>query len=244
MHVLIVDDEPLAREELHYLISQHPAITTITEADSVETALNAIMDQKPDLLFLDIQLSGESGFDLANKLNKLKQPPYLVFATAYDDYALKAFQVNANDYLLKPFEEVKVLKVIEKALNQQNKQNNQTDNTTQANNVVEAIPIQGEDRIYLLHPEEIYLVSVDDKELTVHTNSDTYQTPGTLSGIEKKLPQQLFLKTHRSYILNVTKVQEIQPWFNHTLQVTLDNGLKVPVSRSYVKTLKEYFGLN
>ncbi|AQP54620.1 DNA-binding response regulator [Vagococcus penaei] len=243
MHVLIVDDEPLAREELHYLVSQHPKIQTIAEADSVAEAMNAMMDQKPDILFLDIHLTDESGFDLAEKLVKLKQPPYLIFATAYDDYALKAFQVNANDYVLKPFDEKRIHAVLDKAV-ATNQQTSHTINQLSTSPTLEALPIQGDDRIYLIHPTDIYLVSVDDRELSVHTKNDVYQTTGTLSGIEKKLPPDFFLKTHRSYILNTSKVQEIQPWFNNTLQVTLDNELKVPVSRSYVKQLKERFGLN
>ncbi|MGY3765453.1 LytR/AlgR family response regulator transcription factor [Vagococcus vulneris] len=245
MHVLLVDDEPLAREELHYLVSLYDGIDSIAEADSVEDAMNAMMDKKPDIIFLDIHLTDESGFDLADKLLKLKKPPYLIFATAYDDYALKAFQVNANDYVLKPFEEKVIHNALDKAItNCGEKQPNTAVNEAAQTGALDTIPIQGEDRIYLIHPKEIYLVSVEDRELSVHTLHDIYQTTGTLSGIEQKLPDDTFFKTHRSYILNTTKVQEIQPWFNNTLQVTLDNGLKVPVSRSYVKRLKERFGLN
>lgn len=240
-HVLLVDDEPLAREELTYLVTQHPSISSTSEADSVEEAMEQIMDQKPDIIFLDIHLTDESGFDLAEKLQKLKKPPYLIFATAYDEYALKAFKVNAMDYILKPFDEAIVHAALDKALaiigSSAPKQ-------AKKKEVVETIPIQGEDRIFLVHPKDIYLVSVEDKELSVHTENETYQTTGSLSKIEKRLPTDIFFKTHRSFILNTTKIQEIQPWFNHTLQVTLDNGLKVPVSRSYVKPFKETIGLS
>lgn len=240
-HVLLVDDEPLAREELTYLVTQHPSISSTSEADSVEEAMEQIMDQKPDIIFLDIHLTDESGFDLAEKLQKLKKPPYLIFATAYDEYALKAFKVNAMDYILKPFDETIVHAALDKALaiigSTAPKQ-------AKKKEVVETIPIQGEDRIFLVHPKDIYLVSVEDKELSVHTENETYQTTGSLSKIEKRLPTDIFFKTHRSFILNTTKIQEIQPWFNHTLQVTLDNGLKVPVSRSYVKPFKETIGLS
>ena len=240
-HVLLVDDEPLAREELTYLVTQHPSISSTSEADSVEEAMEQIMDQKPDIIFLDIHLTDESGFDLAEKLQKLKKPPYLIFATAYDEYALKAFKVNAMDYILKPFDEAIVHAALDKALaiigSTAPKQ-------AKKKEVVETIPIQGEDRIFLVHPKDIYLVSVEDKELSVHTENETYQTTGSLSKIEQRLPTDIFFKTHRSFILNTTKIQEIQPWFNHTLQVTLDNGLKVPVSRSYVKPFKETIGLS
>lgn len=238
-HVLIVDDEPLARDELTYLVTQHPSINSTSEADSVEEAMEEIMDHKPDIIFLDIHLTDETGFDLAEKLQKLKKPPYLIFATAYDEYALKAFKVNAMDYILKPFDEVVVHKALDKALSIiQPKTEN-----SKRHEPIEAIPIQGEDRIFLVHPNDIYLVSVEDKELSVQTKLETYQTTGSLSKIEKRLPKEIFVKTHRSFILNSTKIQEIQPWFNNTLQVTLDNGSKVPVSRSYVKSFKEIIGL-
>ncbi|KAF1304133.1 LytR/AlgR family response regulator transcription factor [Candidatus Enterococcus willemsii] len=236
MHVLIVDDEPLAREELSYLVMQHPKITSTAEAESVEEAMEEMMDQKPDIVFLDIHLTDESGFDLAEKFTHLKKAPYLIFATAYDAYALKAFQVNAKDYLLKPFEEQKIHQALDKAL----KEIAQQQPTVQT---FEAIPIQGEDRIYLVAPEEIYLVSVEERQLNIETKEQRYQMTGSLNKIEQKLPTELFLKTHRSFILNRTKIQEIQPWFNNTLQVILENGSRVPVSRSYVKQFKESVGL-
>lgn len=241
MHVLIVDDEPLAREELHYLVSQHEQVTSIAEADSVETAIQQIMDQKPQLLFLDIHLTDESGFDLAEKLLQLAKPPYLIFATAYDEYALKAFEVNAGDYLLKPFEEERVLKAIDRALE---KTQPEPSVSPSVQNTIEPLPIPGEDRIFLLDPHEIYLVSVEERLVSVFTKDETFTMTGTLNGIEHKLPAELFFKTHRSYILNLTKIREIQPWFNNTLLVTLTNDEKVPVSRSYVKKFKAQLGLN
>ena len=240
-HVLLVDDEPLAREELAYLVTQHPNISSTAEADSVEEAMEQIMDKKPDIIFLDIHLTDESGFDLATKLKKLKKPPYLIFATAYDDYALKAFKVNAMDYILKPFDETIVHEALDKAISIIKPSDTSPKKKTEP---IDAIPIQGEDRIFLVHPKDIYLVSVEDKELSVHTENEAYQTNGSLSKIETRLPTDIFIKTHRSFILNTTKIQEIQPWFNNTLQVTLDNGLKVPVSRSYVKPFKEMIGLS
>lgn len=240
MHILIVDDEPLAREELTYLVSLHKHVTSTSEAESVEEAMEQIMDHKPDIIFLDIHLTDESGFDLANKLMKLKHPPYLIFATAYDDYAIKAFKVNAKDYILKPFDE----KAIHEALNKAYPQIKQKLTQPAADKEADVIPISCDDRIFLIHPKDIFLVSIDDKILSIHTQDSVYQTSGSLAKIEQKLPENVFFKTHRSYILNTTKIQEIQPWFNNTLQIILDNGLKVPVSRSYVKDFKAVFGIH
>lgn len=240
MHVLLVDDEPLAREELNYLVSQHPAVTSVAQAESVLEAMTKMMEQKPDILFLDIHLTDESGFELAEKLVTLSDPPYLVFATAYDDYALQAFQVNASDYLLKPFEEKRVMEIIDKAKKQVNK-NQRT--TTKNLEQFSTFPIHSDDRIFLINPETVQMVSVDERSLSIFTDEKQYVTTGTLSGIEQKLPPALFIKTQRSFIINVTKVKEIQPWFNHTLQVTMENGEKVPVSRSYLKAFKERLNL-
>lgn len=244
MHVLIVDDEPLAREELAYLVKQHPQVTSIAQADSVEQAIAQLIDQKTDLLFLDIHLTGESGFDLAEKLLKVQNPPYLVFATAYDQYALKAFQVNAKDYILKPFDAEQIQQVIHKA-SQANTASQPTSQPVLANEKedFDAIAIQGEDRIYMVAPKDIYCVWVEEKTLSINTKDQTYQMPGSLNQMEQKLPKSIFIKTHRSYLINRKKVQEIQPWFNHTLQVILTNGQKVPVSRSYLKEFKEIFGI-
>ena len=244
MHVLIVDDEPLAREELAYLVKQHPQVTSIAQADSVEQAIAQLIDQKTDLLFLDIHLTGESGFDLAEKLLKVPNPPYLVFATAYDQYALKAFQVNAKDYILKPFDAEQIQQVIHKA-SQANPASQPTSQPVSVNEKedFDAIAIQGEDRIYMVAPKDIYCVWVEEKTLSINTKDQTYQMPGSLNQMEQKLPKSIFIKTHRSYLINRKKVQEIQPWFNHTLQVILTNGQKVPVSRSYLKEFKEIFGI-
>ncbi len=239
MHVLIVDDEPLARQELRYLVEQHPAVTSVAEADAVADAVQQMLDQKPAIVFLDIHLTDESGFDLAEKLQGLKEPPYLIFATAYDEYALKAFEVNASDYILKPFEEDRIYQAIDRAQQQQKP----APAKPAAQGGQGMIPITSDDRIYLLDPKEIYAVAVEEHQLTIFTTDQTYQTTGTLHWISEQLPKSSFFKTHRSYLINLKKIREIQPWFNNTLMVTLTNDEKVPVSRSYIKAFKEKVGL-
>ena len=114
LRVLIVDDEMLARDELKYLLHRTKEVDFIEEAESIEEALDKMMDEKPDLLFLDIQLSDDSGFDIAKRLKKMKNPPAIIFATAYDQYALQAFEVDAIDYILKPFDEERVVQAVHK----------------------------------------------------------------------------------------------------------------------------------
>lgn len=114
LRVLIVDDEMLARDELAYLLKRTNEEMEINEAENIESAFDQMMDQKPDLLFLDVDLSGENGFDIAKRLKKMKHPPAVVFATAYDQYALKAFEVDALDYLTKPFDEERIQQTLKK----------------------------------------------------------------------------------------------------------------------------------
>ena len=122
MRVLIVDDEPLARDELAYLLGKCEGVSAITQADSIEEALGTMLEDPVDLIFLDIHLTNESGLSLAAKINKLKKPPMIIFATAYDDYAVKAFELNATDYVLKPFELDRIQQAVKKAYGQYRKQ--------------------------------------------------------------------------------------------------------------------------
>ncbi|MDF0479603.1 LytTR family transcriptional regulator DNA-binding domain-containing protein [Vagococcus sp. PNs007] len=243
MKILVVDDEPLARDELIYLLNKIGGVDEINEADSVVTALASIIDTKPDIVFLDIHLTGESGFDLAEKFVGMKQPPKVIFATAYDEYALKAFEVNAVDYVLKPFEEKRIKQALDKVkeglLVNSESEVEEENAVTPSNNLA----LQVNDRIVVLNSKDILFASVDTDGLSIVTSKQHYHVNETLSWLEKKLDPSLFFKTHRSYLVNATAIKEVQPWFNHTYQLTLVDGQKLPVSRSYVKELKNRIGL-
>ena len=241
MHTLIVDDEPLARNELAYLLEQCEEITSVREADSIEEALEQMLQKSVDLIFLDIHLTNESGLTLADKLNHLKNPPLIIFATAYDDYAVKAFELNAKDYVLKPFEQKRIQQAVTKVYKMHQKENQLLHELPQE--TLNAIPVQLEDRIFLVKTEEIIAVGVENGETTIYTKKREYPINEPLSAIEKKISSPTFLRVHRSYLINVNAIEEIQPWFNHTYQVTLNNQLKIPVSRSYMKEFKEQVGL-
>ncbi|MGX7420187.1 LytTR family transcriptional regulator DNA-binding domain-containing protein [Carnobacterium gallinarum] len=236
MHILIVDDEPLARDELGYLITKNYPASSIDEAESVTEALEKMLNQRPDLVFLDIHLTDESGFELANKFKRMKNPPQIIFATAYDEYALQAFEANAIDYILKPFEEQRIRQAIEKVTTNPKQNENEPNVTTN-------LAVQMEERIFIVAVADILYLSVDNGETHIVTQKRQYDTNETLSRIETKLDSQKFLRTHRSFIVNIQAIREIQPWFNHTYQITVTNGVKIPVSRSYVKRLKEHLGL-
>ena len=241
MHTLIVDDEPLARGELRYLLEKCEEITSISQADSVQDALSEILKRKPDLLFLDIHLTDESGLTLAEKVLQMKQPPLIIFATAYDEHAVQAFELNAIDYVLKPFEQSRIEQAVKRAADYFHRL--KTDQQTDRPKIMDTIPIQVEDRIYIVKIDQIIVMGVLDGETTIHTNDRSYTAKEPLSTYEKRLTSDDFIRVHRSYIINQKYIKEIEPWFNHTYQVTMTNDLKIPVSRSYIKEFREKIGI-
>lgn len=238
MHAVIVDDEPLARSELRYILEKCTSITKITETDSIEGTLKEILICKPDLLFLDIHLTDESGLDLAKLIDQIPNPPLIIFATAYDEHAVAAFELNAVDYVLKPFEEQRICQAVEKASSilQARTANalSQERRTT--------LPIQVDERIFLIPLNELIALETSNGITTVYTTKSKYQVTDSLTSFKKKLNDN-FIQVHRSFIVNQNKIQEIQPWFNNTYQVTMINHLKIPVSRSYIKEFRKKVGL-
>ncbi|EEL48270.1 Sensory transduction protein lytT [Bacillus cereus Rock3-44] len=231
----------LARDELKYLLQRTKEVSVIDEADCVEDALEKLMGNKPDLVFLDIQLSDDSGFEIANILKKMKNPPAIVFATAYDQYALQAFEVDALDYILKPFDEERILQTLKKYKKRQQSETEKkpdmkvSDVTTEMHKL--ALPI--EESIVLVNIEDIVYVGLVDGRVTVKTIKETYVTHDTLVILEKKLPQMTFMRVHRGFIVNINHISEVQPWFNSTYNLTMKDNSKVPVSRTYAKELKK-----
>ena len=240
MHTLIVDDEPLARNELSYLLQQCPEVQKIEEADSIEEALEKLLQHKIDLAFLDIHLTEESGLTLADKINRMPNPPIIIFATAYDEYALQAFEHEARDYLLKPFDLERVQQTVQRVKKIFDEKEEKVEVKTEE---ISVYPIQMDDRIFMVKAKEILAVEVNRGETTIFTKGKEYKTHEPLTAWESKLPSPPFMRIHRSYLVNSDKIQEIQPWFNQTYQVTVKTDLKLPVSRSYVQSFKEQMGL-
>lgn len=241
MRILVVDDEPLARNELQYLINTIDSTHSIDEADSVEETLTALLSETYDLLFLDINLINESGLDLAQKINKMKSPPMIVFATAHDTFAIKAFELNALDYILKPFEQKRIEVALEKAKDRLQ----QTDHheVPQNKQLPATISIQIEDKIYVINTHDIIALHVEDSKLNIVTVANEYVINEPLSAFEKKLPQNVFMRIHRSSIINKNHLKSAEQWFNNTYQVKLTKDVKLQVSRSYIKQFKHEIGL-
>ncbi|WP_028399838.1 LytR/AlgR family response regulator transcription factor [Ectobacillus panaciterrae] len=245
LKVFVVDDEPLARDELKYLLRRSKQVEIVGEADCAEDAIQQIPLVNPDLIFLDIQLSEDSGLDIAEKLKGLKDAPAIVFATAYDEYALRAFELNAVDYVLKPFDEERIQQTLEKIANI--KQIGER-GAVPAAEVSQAsrtgkLAIAIEDRILLIDVEYIVFVGAGEGRTVIKTLEAEYRTGDTLTLLEKKLPSNMFMRVHRAFLINVNHITEVQPWFNATYNIMMKDGSKVPVSRTYTKELKNLLGL-
>ncbi|MGE8081038.1 LytR/AlgR family response regulator transcription factor [Peribacillus loiseleuriae] len=239
----IVDDEPLARDELKYLLIQSKRVKILGESDCLEDAVVDISRLKPDLVFLDIELAEDNGLQLAKHLLTLDPIPAIVFATAYDEYALQAFELNALDYLLKPFDENRIQKTLEKI--QQMQRIGEEENTIHPSlkkDHTGKIAVLVDERIILLTCDDIlYLESFEGKSI-IKMMEHTYKFSEALVVLEKKLNRGQFIRVHRSFIVNMDHIIEIEPWFNSTYHLIMKDRSKVPVSRTYVKKLKQLLG--
>ncbi len=239
----IVEDEPLARDELKYLLIQSKQVEVVGEADNLEDAVTAISNLKPDLVFLDIELEATDGLELAEQLLTLNPTPAIVFATAYDEYAMQAFELNALDYLLKPFDDERIRKTLEKIkqLGKIGVEKRSVPSPPKTESMGK-IPVLITDRIVLLENDAIVYLESFEGKCTIKTMDDTYIVSDTLSMLEKKLNSTQFMRVHRSYIVNIDHIVEIHPWFNSTFNLILKDHSKVPVSRTYVKEFKRLVG--
>ena len=243
LRVYIVDDEPLARDELKYLLLRSKEAEIAGESDCIDNALADIHILKPDLVFLDIELADENGLNIAKRLGEYNPTPALIFATAYDEYALQAFDLNAVDYILKPFEEERILKALEKVKRTRGINNvQQRPGTQPVREVKGKIPVLVDDRIILLNCRDILYLESRDGKCIIKTKELEYKISDALVMIEMKINDGSFLRVHRSFIVNVDQIAEIEPWFNSTYNLTMEGGSKVPVSRTYVKELRMLVG--
>ena len=239
MQVLIVDDEPLARGELKYLLAQNKNVGSILEADSIGNAKQLIVSKQIDLIFLDIQLGDENGFELADQIKKISKRPQIIFATAYDQYALDAFNANALDYILKPFEQSRVYEAIEKGAST-NIEGSDDANKSHNN---PRISITSEDKTRVINKQDIITVYVENGDLIVVTKRDQFRTKQALVHFQNLLDPHQFLQVHRSFLINLNEVKAAEPSFNHTYELTMTDDNKVPVSRSFVNAMKRALGM-
>ncbi|MDI3480422.1 MAG: two-component system, LytTR family, response regulator [Tepidanaerobacteraceae bacterium] len=248
--VLLVDDEPPAREELRYLLEAYEQIKIVGEASSGQEAIEKILTIKPDVIFLDIQLSDMDGFEVAWQVFSGGVTPVVVFATAYDEYAVKAFEINALDYILKPFSEKRLNKTVSRLIEvfmerRQKQQSLKVSDYLKKNrkSACHKLSLWKNDRIYLICPQEICYCEAVEKGSKIKTEKGEFLSPYTLSELEEKIARPEFVRTHKSYLVNFDKVKEIIPWFNGTFILCIQGYEKeeVPVSRRHARELREMF---
>lgn len=243
IRALIVDDEQPARTEMRFLLGRVPDVEVVGEAASVREALKLIEAVDYDVLFLDVQMPGLSGLDLAQKLRESEQPPRVVFVTAYDDYAVDAFGARAFDYLLKPVDEARLTDTIERL--REERQEPPSGSVPLGAACLVWVPTDKEGKTIPVAVEEIIFISAEGESVLVHTAGDTLRTRFTLQQLSERLPADRFFRCHRSYIANIYHVREIIPYFNGTYLLGMKdrNHTKVSVSRGNAKRLKKLFGL-
>lgn len=243
LKAIIIDDELYARSELKHLLSRHPSITIIAEADSGEKGLEKTLIQKPDILFVDIEMSDMSGMEMVAALENIKNPPKVVFATAYSNYAVKAFRYGAVDYLLKPFSDDEVAETVqrlEKLLLTGNEEEAQEGKEKRNGKLA----VEEDGKIVYLAPDEIIFCTYQNRGTAIHTKHQTYQAKISLKELEVKLKGYSFYRTHKSFIVNLKQIEELVPWFNGAYELKLKNlETRIPVSRNYVKALREQLEL-
>ncbi|MDR2672757.1 MAG: LytTR family DNA-binding domain-containing protein [Coriobacteriales bacterium] len=233
---IIVDDEAPARSELHFMLDETGQVEVVAEAANVREAVERLKEKGGDLMFLDIQMPGATGLQLAEALGRLKYPPAIVFVTAYSEHAAKAFDVNAIDYLVKPVETDRLLKALAKVKSYL---------TSNAKNTqAERVPVEKGGKKLLVSTDKIHFIMAKDDYSYLHTEQDRYLSTVSLAQLEAKLEPYNFFRVHRRYLVNLACVEEVTPVSGGTLLLTLTGEEeKVPVSRRRVASLKKALGL-
>ena len=241
--VILIDDEPLARQLLRSLLEPYQQIEVVAECGDGFEGFKAIQDLHPDLIFLDIQMPRLNGFEM---LELLDNPPSVIFTTAFDDYALKAFESHAIDYLLKPIIKSRFDKAMQKWLQQASTKEQPQVSALLENNVYEGyqhrIVVKDNSMIRIRPAQDIYYVEANDDYIKIFTKEGSYLKKSTLSHIEQTLDPQQFVRVHRSYLVPVTQLKSIEPYEKESHIALLHCGAKVTVSKSGMAKLKTLLG--
>lgn len=245
MKVIIIDDEPLARSIVKEYLQKHPQLSLVQECNDGFDGLKAIQEHSPDLVFLDIQMPKINGFEM---LELVEQPPSVIFTTAFDEYAIKAFETHAIDYLLKPFDQERFDKAIAKWMEQKTNTTGKTteellNSAAQSPSQNQRIVVKNGSKIKIIPVHEVYYLEAADDYVKIHTQEGYFLKNKTMSHFEQALDKQQFARSHRSYIINIQQITRIDPYEKDNHVAILRSGAKVPVSRSGYGKLKEVLGL-
>jgi len=249
IRVLIVDDEPLGRTFVRRMLEAHAEVEIVGECENGREAVAAIKNHAPDLVFLDVQMPETDGFAVLEGLNE-KQPA-IIFVTAYDEYAVRAFEVNALDYLLKPYDRKRFEQAFERAARQiQNQKNDSVgeqilsllNENKSPEKYIERFIIKGNGRVFFLKAEEISWIEAEGNYVLLHTPQKKHIFREAISNLECKLDPQKFPRISRSAIVNLDYIRELQSWFRGDYKVLLRDGTELKLSHRYRQNLTQHFG--
>ena len=253
LRAVLVDDEQLARDELGFLLGQVSGIEVVGQAGDGVEALTTIYRLRPDVVFLDVQMPGLTGFEVARRMLDKQIPAHIIFVTAYDQHAIEAFEVNAVDYLLKPVDPARLGLAVQRAerrVTSDRPANQQLEKivelVTERQNRRERLAIKVGERFLLVRADEVIYASLADEGLTVvtsqHVGTSSYRT---LDELQTRLDPGVFWRVHRSHLVNINMIKEIVPWFsrNYILKMKDAKSTEIPVSRTQTRRLREYLKL-
>lgn len=253
MRVIVADDESLARDELLYLLGCHQDIAVVGEAANGREVIEKISQLTPDIVFLDIQMPDVNGLVTAKEIQKLDRPPFLVFATAFDCHALEAFELEAVDYLLKPFSQERVNDTLDRLRKLLTKPQLSLDALEEAlgrlrvetSRPPKRIAVTDNDKTLFVDPEQIVYILREDRDVWICLTEGRYRSSFSLQELEDKLRSYSFFRPHRSYLVNLRYVSATTPWFNGAYQLIMKDRAKsiVPVSRNQAKNLHDVLAL-
>jgi two-component system, LytTR family, response regulator LytT len=258
LRAVLVDDEQLARDELGYLLGQLGGVEVIGQAGNGLEAITTIDRLRPDVVFLDVQMPGLTGFEVARRLLDTRAPSQIIFVTAYDQHAIEAFEVNAVDYLLKPVEQGRLEVAVDRARRRigSDRPEAGVKNAAELEKIIqlvaerqsrrERLAIKVGERFLLVQAEDIIYASLADEGISVvtsqHAGTSNYRT---LDELHERLDPTVFWRVHRSHLVNINKIKEIVPWFsrNYILRMKDEKSTEIPVSRIQTRRLREYLKL-
>ncbi len=257
INTIIVDDEKPARDELAFLLKAFPEINLIGQGKNGVEAVSLIKEHSPDLVFLDVKMPGLDGFGVLKKIVERKMKmPHVVFATAFDQYAVQAFDVNAVDYVLKPFDKARIAKAITRARKMLDTQTSSTERLEQLVTQLGAgklnssppvkVLVKSQQRLLLVNGEDLVFATIADGMISVMSREfEGTSNYRTLEELSAALDSESFWRPHRSYLVNIHHIKEVVPWFNATYMLKMNDKkqTEIPVSRAQLKRMRELFKL-
>jgi two-component system, LytTR family, response regulator LytT len=253
LRAVVVDDEPLAREEICYLLDEMGGVAVVAQAGNGPDAMEAVNEHEPDLVFLDVQMPGLTGFEVARRLVASGPPVAIVFVTAFDQRAIEAFEVNAVDYLLKPVDSGRLETAVQRVRQRRSTSRPLNDQLERIVQLVEQrqgqreqVAVKVGERYLLVRADDIIFASMVDESINIVTSqingSGNFRT---LDELQARLDPARFWRVHRSHLVNINKIKEIVPWFsrNYILRMKDAKATEIPVSRSQTRRLRDYLKL-